>query len=305
VNKPRIAIVTDDPGWHGRRLRAALAGRGYAARTVSLTACDLDLSGAGARVRLRGFGAPGPVGVFVRGVPGGTLEQIIARLDLLHLLQLQGTVVYNAARVIERTVDKAMTSALLRMAGIPTPPTWVCESPARARALATAAIARGARLVLKPLFGSQGNGLRLVERVEDVLVEPPAGGVYYLQRFVERAPGPWCDYRVFVIDGRARAAMRRSAGHWITNRARGARCEAAALQAQPRALAEAAVRAVQADYAGVDLMCDAAGCWQVIEVNGVPAWYGLQRATGIDIGAQLADHFVARIAAAGVLGAVP
>ena len=42
--KRRIAIVTDDPGWHGARLKAAFAARGCDSSLLSLQACGLDLS---------------------------------------------------------------------------------------------------------------------------------------------------------------------------------------------------------------------------------------------------------------------
>lgn len=296
---PRVAIVTDEPGWHGRRLRAALAARGLAARYVSLAECTLDLRDGTAQVRMPGFRRCPPLGVFVRGIPGGTLEQIVLRLDLLHCLREQGVVVYNDARAIERTVDKALTSLRLRAAGVPTPPTWACETRDAARRIAARELGAGRRLVLKPLFGSQGMGLRLIERVEDLDAEAPAGGVFYLQRFVPSRGASFSDYRVLVIDGRACAAMRRSHRHWVTNRARGARCEAVALDAALATPAERAAQALEVNYAGVDLMEDpAGGGYQVIEVNGVPAWMGLQGTTGVDIAARLAEHFVACIAAA-------
>ncbi|MCC7410705.1 MAG: RimK family alpha-L-glutamate ligase [Gammaproteobacteria bacterium] len=302
--RARVAIVTDDPGWHGRRLREAFRRRGLGSSYVSLTAAALDLAAPQPRVLLPGFEARGPVGVFVRGIPGGTLEQVIQRLDLLHTLALLGIVVYNSGRAIERTVDKAMTSALLLHAGIPTPPTWVCESRDQAMEVARRQLAAGP-LVVKPLFGSQGQHVCRIEKIEDFAQIEPVGAVWYLQRFIEPQGAHWCDFRVFVVDGRAVAAMRRSnARHWVTNRAQGARCEAVRAEGRLCELAEAAARALDIDYAGVDLMAVSGGDFVVIEVNGVPAWTGLQRATGVDIGARLADHFVARLAAGGSVEAL-
>ncbi len=94
--------------------------------------------------------------------------------------------------------------------------------------------------------------------------------------------------------------MARVSAHWITNRAQGARCESVALTAEMRELAETAAAAVDADYAGVDLMQDDAGRWLVGEVNGVPAWWGLQQATGLDITAQLVAACERKIARADV-----
>ena len=61
------------------------------------------------------------------------------------------------------------------------------------------------------------------------------------------------------------------------------------------ALAEAAAAALGMDYAGVDLVPDAAAASgaQVIEVNGVAAWRGLQRVTAFDIAQALVDDLLA------------
>ena len=82
----RVAICTDAPGWHGARLRAAFAARGVEARFVSLRDCRFELSSATHGVVMPGFESKLPDGVFVRGVPGGTLEQVTFRLGILHAL---------------------------------------------------------------------------------------------------------------------------------------------------------------------------------------------------------------------------
>lgn len=234
------------------------------------------------------------------------MEQVILRLDVLHALRELGVLVYNDARAIERTVDKAMTSFLLKRAELPTPDTWVCESEAQARSIVLAETARGRRLVVKPLFGSQGIGLRLVETPADLTDTDGLGGVFYLQVFLEKAGEEWCDLRVFVINGRAVAGMyRRNPTHWLTNRAQGGRCEALQLDAEISRLAEAAVRAVDIDYAGVDLIPLGGGGYTITEVNSIPAWQGLQAVTPVNIAAVLADHFFARIAAYTPLQALP
>ncbi len=306
---PCIAIVTDDPGWHGAELGRAFAARGYASRYVSLTECRIDLD-APHSVVIPGFEAGLPAGVFVRGVPGGTLEQVILRLDVLHILKSLGVVVYNDGRAIERTVDKAMTSVLLKHAGIPTPATWVCESQIEAEARIAVELGRGKRLVMKPLFGSQGIGVTLIDTPACLPDVAGFGGVYYLQRYVEsREDDAWRDWRVLVSANRAIAMMQRRSPHWITNRAQGGSCHAVDLD-RPRArtlceLAEQAARTVDIAYAGVDLLQDSTGRLLVTEVNGVPAWYGLQGVSGFNIAERLVDHLLARIAGSTPLEAVP
>ena len=294
--RPQIAIVTDDPGWHGRELQKVLAARGFGSRFLSLMDCRLEPGRQPVDVVLPGFGRQLPDGVFVRGVPGGSLEQVILRLDILHALEALGIPVMNPPRVVERTVDKGMTSLLLTRAGLPTPPIWVCESTDQARAIIRRELAAGHRLVGKPLFGSQGEGLQLFDEYSSVGAHGElCGGVYYLQRFVDRAPGDWSDIRVFVIGGRAVAGMVRRGDHWITNRAQGARCEALTPDRQLAELAEKAASALEVDYAGVDLMLDINNQLQVIEINGVPAWWGLEKATGMSIAPQLIDALLARL----------
>lgn len=256
-------------------------------------------------ILLPGFDQEPPVGVFVRGVPGGTLEQVILRLDVLHGLRDLGLIVYNDARAIERTVDKAMTSFLLKRAGIPTPDTWISESEHEARAIVIREISLGKRIVMKPLFGSQGIGVTLIETPSAMPDPIDFGGVFYLQSFINRPEGDWRDWRVFVIGGRAQAAMLRRNDHWITNRAQGARCEPAALDGPLAGLAEDAVRAVRIDYAGVDVLEDEGGRLLVSEVNSIPAWKGLQGVCSCNLAERLVDHFLSRLAASGTLEALP
>src|SRR5512140_714691 len=159
---PDVVILTDDPGWHGARLREAFLARGVDASFAALRDCRFDLQRTGRSVVLPGFEDRLPDGVFVRGVPGGTLEQVVLRLDVLHALKLLGVPVYNDGRAIERTVDKAMTSFVLSNAGIATPATWVTESESEAIVLVRTELAAGRQLVVKPLFGSQGIGLKRI-----------------------------------------------------------------------------------------------------------------------------------------------
>jgi tetrahydromethanopterin:alpha-L-glutamate ligase len=281
ADAPSIAIVTDDAGWHGAQLRRWFAARGVTAIDVSLTACHIELTEQGAGIVVPGF-ATLPHGVFVRGVPGGSLEAITLRLGILHHLAHLGCVVMNSARAIERTVDKGMTSLLLRAAAVPTPRTFVCESFDQTRDYVVRELACGRTLVKKPLFGSQGRGLRRIVREDDLGYLLP-GEIAYLQEFIAPRAGTYRDYRIMVVDGRAVAAMERVSDHWITNRAQGARCRRWSPPAGVDALAEAAAIAIEVDYAGVDLMQDRDGRWLVTEVNGIPAWQGVQRASGVNV----------------------
>ena len=291
---PKIAIFTDDPGWHGARLAEAFAARESHTTFVSLRDCRFELGRVGGSIVVPGFEDQLPDAAFVRGVPGGTLEQVVLRLDILHALKHVGVPVYNDGRAIERTVDKAMTSFVLAHAGIPTPATWVTESEAEARALVAGEADHGRELVVKPLFGSQGAGLKRIAAVSDLPSAQDYDGVYYLQRYVEPGTAGWHDWRVFVVDGVAVAAMIRRGKSWISNVSQGATCEPVELEDEVRDLAVSSCLALQMDYAGVDVIRGRDGRAAVVEVNGIPAWKGLQSVSALNIAQCLVDDLLDR-----------
>ena len=152
--------------------------------------------------------------------------------------------------------------------------------------------------MLKPLFGAQGRGLRLLMRRRTTCPSPDeVGGVYYLQRFVAGPGEGWRDFRVFVgrpARGGGHAPARRQLDHQHRPRRPGrSRC-------RPRggwpSWRSAAAAAVGADHAGVDLIVDRDGGLQVLEVNSMPAWQGLQSGEPARTSPlQLARHLAARV----------
>jgi RimK family alpha-L-glutamate ligase len=221
--------------------------------------------------------------VIVRGIPRGSLEQVIFRVDTLHALAACGVACVNGAPAIERTVDKFLASALLARAGLPTPRTIACERPEDAL---EAFEELGGDVIVKPLFGSMGAGMTRVDdadvayRVFSALELERA--VYYLQ---ETLPHDSRDVRAFVVGGRVLAAIERVGTGWRANLARGAGARPAELSAEQESLCVEAAEVLGAGYAGVDLLGD-----HVLELNGIPGWHGLQQATGADVAAALVAH---------------
>lgn len=120
--------------------------------------------------------------VLVRTMPPGSLEQVVARMDMLAGLEACGVRVINSPRALECAVDKYLTTQRLALAGIPVPATIVCENSDTA----LEAFERlGRDVVVKPLFGAEGRGIM---RVSDP--EPRCG------RFVHsNVSGPCCTCR--------------------------------------------------------------------------------------------------------------
>lgn len=260
----------------------------------------IDLSEDNPKIRIPYY-ANLPPAVFVRGVSGGTLQQVITRLNVLHMLSMQGVKIYNDVKAIERTVDKAMTSFLLRAHGVSTPATWITESRAQVETIRQMAHEKNQQLVIKPLFGSQGLGVRKLPASEalPVPMQQFVDGVYYFQQLIEApmiagqvAPH---DYRVFVMSGKVVAAMRRMGSTWLNNLAAGGRCEAVDANEVMVKLALDAASAVDIDYCGVDIIQAASGAYYVLEVNSIPAWKGLQSVTEFNVAQLLVDDFLGKL----------
>jgi tetrahydromethanopterin:alpha-L-glutamate ligase len=267
-------------------MEAAFTSVGARVERIDLGQCGFDtLSASGLALPI--LGSLLPDAVHVRTMSAGSFEAITKRLGVLHALASLGVVVWNDARAIERCVDKSMTSFLLARAGVPTPRTWTTESAVAARALVEQEVPSGP-LVLKPLFGAQGKGLRLIRRPEDLPGPEEVAGVYYLQRFQSNGTQDFSDFRLFVLRGRVVAAMMRRASTWITNVKQGGQPSAAAPDPAMERLAVAAAEAIGAAIAGVDVLVGVDGAPTVLEVNSMPAWSGLQKVSERNIAEAIA-----------------
>ena len=283
----RVAVLGSTGGWHAGRLERALTARGHECAFAPVTRM-VGSVGSAVGVRSREVALHDCDVVLVRGIPRGSLEQVVFRVDALHALAARGVRAVNSAHAVERTVDKFLASALLARAGLPTPRTIACERPADAlEALAEL----GGDVIVKPLFGSMGVGMVRVddhdvaERVFRALELERA--VYYLQ---EALPHAGRDVRALVLGERVVAAIERSGEGWRTNLARGGSARPVQLGAEQERLAGLAAAALGVDYAGVDLLRVPDGRDYVLEVNGIPGWQGVERATGVDVAAALAEH---------------
>ena len=287
----RYAIVTDQPGWHGNQLRRALEGKGLESSFVRLQECRLEVQDGAPKIGIPGFEDGLPSGVFIREVPGGSLEEVIFYLDILHALEASGIRVYNDAGAIERSVDKVRASFLFAFHGVPTPRTFAVRDVRQMREFLDNWFETRQHVVAKPIFGSQGKGLKLLSRDDPHPDYDLSSGIYYLQEYIEPVTSRSCDWRVLVIGGQAVAAMRREGEDWISNIANGGQGHPASLEPELTQLAERAVAAVEMPYAGVDLMRDRQGAAWVTEVNSIPAWRGLQEVHPENIADLLIEGF--------------
>ena len=221
--------------------------------------------------------------ILVRTMPAGTLEQVISRMDILARLAIRGSVVLNNPKALESAIDKYVTTTRLIDAGIPVPPSAIVQSSAD---LEKCNVQFGGDVVLKPIFGSNGQGLFRLEG--DTKPLPPffsETGVAVAQQYI--ANDGW-DARILVV-GTEAFAMRRIAadGEWRTNIARGGKAELFTPPSEWIQLAHAATQAVGAHIAGVDILPSRDGSIWVLEVNAVPGWRALQTVTSKNISAAI------------------
>ena len=154
--------------------------------------------------------------ILIRPMPSGSLQQVVFRMNLLQQLSQQHRVVIlNPPPTIESSVDKYLCLEKIRGGKIEVPATFLAESAATAllhfRQLAM-------DTVIKPLFGSGGNG---IERVQEIAVASKLfsqkvenGEIIYQQQFIDHGD---TDLRLLVIGDRVLGMQRTHAGHWITN----------------------------------------------------------------------------------------
>lgn len=298
----QVAVVGEPTGWHVGRLLAALSARGHrgtAVRWIDLSAevrtappVDTPTDSGFAAERFLPPAIEGADIVIVRGMPGGGLEEVIFRMDLLGRLAARGTPVVNSPRGLEIAIDKYLSVARMAAAGLPVPRTMVAQHPA---AIRDAWRSLGGDCVVKPLFGSRGRGLArmtdphsLAPLLDAAAANPSAGAVAYLQEFV---PHDGWDVRILIV-GQESFAIRRfaPADEWRTNVSLGGRPEPFSPPEEWVDLARAASRVVETEIAGVDLLPARDGRILVLEVNAVPGWRGLEAATGIPVADAVVRH---------------
>ncbi len=292
----RIAVLGAANSWYFRDLSRAAEQRGdctVTAAAFSSLRANLGMKPALPSVvscplagGLQTFDA-----VLVRTMPPGSLEQVVFRMNALARVEAAGTTVVNPPRSLEIAIDKYLTLTLLEDAGLPVPPTRVCQTVDEGM---QAFAAHGGDVVVKPLFGGEGRGICRIDdeavahRVFKSLV--PLGAVLYLQQFL---PHRGFDLRLLVIGDRVLGYKRRNPDDWRTNVSRGARTEPLKVTARLRDMALAAARATGVSVAGVDVLPAEDGRLFVLEVNAVPGWQAAAKILEMDIASEVLGHTLA------------
>lgn len=230
--------------------------------------------------------------LIIRPIGRGSLEELVFRMDMLYKLQRLGFYILNPPEAIEHCVDKYDILAILEDAGVPVPRTLATESVNEAL---KAFKELGGDIVVKPIFGSRGQGAtRIVDAdIADTVFKAITfhHGVIYLQEFVAHGHS---DIRAFVVGERVVAAMRRVAEGWKTNYSRGAKPAPTTLSKEFEDLAVKSTKAVGAKVAGVDILEGPEGP-RIVDVNSQPGWKGLQMVTKVNIAEEIVEFVLSEL----------
>jgi [lysine-biosynthesis-protein LysW]---L-2-aminoadipate ligase len=231
-----------------------------------------------------------------------TLDGIDDGMCALGALEARRVVVLNDSAALFATHDKLLTARLLRRHDLPHPRTAHVRPDRPFPAVRPP-------VVVKPRFGSGGNGVALCQD-EDALCDALwrlSSVPWFEQQGVlvqELVPPQGYDLRILVAGQRVVGAVFRvaAAGEWRTNISLGGSRRPVADPPQHACeIALAAARASCAALVGVDLLQDGLGSWTIIELNGAVEFTQEYQPDGdvfADVSAELARLAEASLGAA-------
>lgn len=284
-------ILTEKEGWHFRELKKALEKYNHKVISSCLSKMSIKLSNKEQVVFINDKPLEKITNVIVRFVPGGSLEEIVFYLDILKLFEKQNINVVNQAEKIESTVDKLYTSLLLSQNNIKTPNTYIFRSKANVRNFLKKNI-RNKKYIFKPLFGSQGDSIMIINNIHDLDKINNSSNIFYLQDYLFNEINH--DYRVLILKKHNKYkyySMTRYGKSFINNYSKGGSCVREIISHKIIDLALKAATLLKMDFCGVDII-QFQGEYYVIEINSIPAWEGLQNVESENISQSFVDFLI-------------
>ncbi|MBT5643927.1 MAG: ATP-grasp domain-containing protein [Gammaproteobacteria bacterium] len=288
----KVLILTDQKGWHYRQLKKSFENKNISVESANLDDLSITINNNKNQiVKNNGEILSDITDVFVRHIPGGSLEEVIINLNILKVFEYHGINIMNTSTNIETTVDKSLTSIKLREAGILTPDTWVVRGKDNCRKIVANLLLKHP-LIYKPLFGSQGDNIVKIVEVSDFNNIRNDTNIYYIQEFLETKPSH--DYRVLIAKNKNREmiyAMMRYSDSYINNISKGAKCIPLKTDKDIIKTGIQAASVINIPFCGVDIIrCDKKN--YVIELNSIPAWKGMQSIVKNNLSDQITDIFI-------------
>lgn len=292
----KIAILSRNRDLYStKRLVEAAKARGHTVRVVDVLRCYMNIATSSPEIHYRGE----KLEKFDAVIPRIGASVTFYGTAVVRQFEMMGVYCVNESVAISRARDKLRSLQLLARRGIGLPVTAFAHSPDDTADMIK--LVRGAPMIIKLIEGTQGKGVVLAETdqagasVIDAFRNLNAH--FLVQEFIEEAKGS--DIRCFVIGGKVVAAMQRKAapGEFRSNLHRGGSASTATLTKDERHTAIRAAKVMGLNVAGVDLVRTRTGP-AVLEVNSSPGLEGVEKATRVDIAAQMIE-FIERHARPG------
>ena len=299
----RVGLLGSATGWYMRDLQRAASAMPSNKKTeiesLSFNKLSVWSQGTGLPVaRTHTQGAETPFdsksialsdchSVLVRSMPFGSVEQIVFRMNALHVAQASGVQVLNPPRCLEIAIDKWLTLDIAQRTGLETPRTICCQT--RDDAL-LAWESLGGDCIVKPIFGGEGRGIVRVTdsdmawRVFSTLEQLQS--VIYIQEFLV---SEGYDLRLLIVGEELFCVRRENHGDWRSNVARGGHAIPHEPTFEQISIAYRASKAIGGWMIGVDILPTQGGRNILLEVNAVPGWRATANALKVDM-AQLILH---------------
>ena len=286
-----IAIISDHHDWHSYQLEFFLKQNKF--KTIKVTFQELKFSFKKNRIFFENNKLLNNIGgVWVRFLKNGTIEEITTKLTILHLLDESKIYVHNSGLTIEKTVDKIRTTGILEVNNIKSPETTIWF--AKNKENLNNNFCKGIKYLVKPIFGSQGKNIFLVNNLNELKKINAIGKVFYLQKFIESQEKEFTDVRVLVSNHNVISSMERYSNHFITNVFQGAKYRQIILRKNIRDLCIKISKIFKLGYGGIDLKITKNDIF-VLEINSVPSWKAMQKISKINISEKLVEDFIRNI----------
>lgn len=216
---------------------------------------------------------------------------------LARQLEQQGLRLFNSAFAVEACDNKALTALHLAANHVPAPATVLSPKTFEAMGyckldfLDEAEKALGYPMVIKEAYGSFGQQVYLADsrKAAEEIIRSMGYKDFVMQKFIKSSMGR--DVRVNVVGGKVIAAMLRYNDHdFRSNISNGGSMAPYTITPAQEEAALAACRALQLDFAGVDVLFGAHDMPLICEVNSNPHFKSTLQATGIDLSTHIMHH---------------
>jgi ribosomal protein S6--L-glutamate ligase len=290
----KIALLASNPMlYSNQRIMEAGEERGHEMKFLNIKDCYMKLDDEMPEVHYRGGSIIDDLDAVIPRIrPSATFYGCaIARQ-----FESMGVYVQNGASAITQSRDKLFSLQLLIKSGLDIPITGFANSPIDTNELIE--MVGGAPLVVKLLEGSQGRGVVLAETkkaAQSVInAFKSVKANLLVQEFIKEASGK--DLRLFVIDGKVKAAIQREAapGEFRANIHQGGSASVIRPTPEERKLAVKAAKSMGLTVAGVDIIRSKSGPL-LLEVNSSPGLEGIENATEKDVAGMMIQAIEKRL----------